>query len=47
MNVIIDSKPKSMSHTSNAIIMEAIKTTTALLTNSERDGQETLCINSK
>jgi len=36
------SKPKSISHTINAIMMEAIKTTTALLTNSLLDGQETL-----
>ena len=42
-----DSKPKSISHTTNAIMMEAIKTTTALLTNSLPEGQETLWTSSE
>lgn len=36
------SKPKSMSQTTRAIMMEAINTTIALLTSSLPEGQETL-----
>ena len=39
---MIASKPKSISQTISAMMMEAIKTTIALLTSSERVGQETL-----
>lgn len=39
---MIDSKQKSISHTINASIMEAINTSTALLDNSLRVGQLTL-----
>jgi hypothetical protein len=42
MNVMIDSKLKSITHTINARMMEAINTTTALLVSSESEGQETL-----
>ena len=42
MNVMINSKPLSISQTTNAIRMEAIKTTTALLVKSLLDGQDTL-----
>jgi hypothetical protein len=41
MNVMIASKLTSISHTTNAIMMEAISTTTALLVSSERDGHDT------
>jgi hypothetical protein len=38
---MIFSKPKSISQTNNARMMEAINTTTALLVSSEREGQDT------
>ena len=38
---MITSKPESIAHTNNARMMEAIKTTTALLVSSLPDGQDT------
>ena len=38
---MIFSKPKSISQTTNARMMEAINTTTALLASSGREGQDT------
>nr|WP_238319475.1 hypothetical protein [Bacteroides propionicifaciens] len=39
-------KQKSIPLTTNAIIMEADNTTTALFASSERDGHDTLCTSS-
>jgi len=47
MFVITHSKLKSISHTINARMMEAINTTIALFVSSDREGQETFWTSSK
>ncbi len=44
---MIFSKPRSITQTTSAIMMEAINTTTELLVNSDRVGQDTLCASSE
>jgi hypothetical protein len=44
---MIASIPESMPQITNAMMMEAINTTTELLVSSARDGQDTLCTSSE